>query len=230
MEKVQELIEKKLKWLNLNDYMLDGEVCGKDWSHTMTITQTTRHKPNGEFSYRLFDIVNVERPLKPLEDRKELLEDIVRDINNPLVTMTTVSRVSSYREFKELFDYHLASGCDGSMIKDAKSPYVYKRSDHWWKIKPFHELDCKIVGFNRGEGKYSNTLGSIQVVIPINRHEWSTIPTNVSGMTDDERDEIWKNRKRLVGTIVEVKYRTVSKKKSRMIEPRFVRLRPDKDA
>ena len=104
-----------------------------------------------------------------------------------------------------------------------------KRSDAWLKVKPILELDCKIVGLKPGRGKYGGTLGSIQVRIPVNGMKWSMSETSVSGMTDRDRDYIWNNRKKIVGKFAEVKFRKISEK-NRLIEPRLLRLRLDKDA
>ncbi len=85
-----------------------------------------------------------------------------------------------------------------------------------------------IVSFKEGVGKYKGTLGSIGVVIPIPNFGWSTNETHVSGMSDRDRKYIWEHRDELLGKIVEVKYRRLTDM-DRMVEPRFIRIRWDKE-
>jgi ATP-dependent DNA ligase len=89
-------------------------------------------------------------------------------------------------------------------------------------------MDCKIVGFNEGEKKYTGMLGSLQIRIPVGCGKWSERISNISGMSDDDRVYMWKNRKKLLGTIVEVEYRKISGK-GKLIEGHVYRPRPDKE-
>ena len=47
-------------------------------------------------------------------------------------------------------------------------------------------------------------------------------------MNDRDRKYIWENRDELLGKIVEVKYRRLTDM-DRMVEPRFIRIRWDKE-
>ena len=86
-------------------------------------------------------------------------------------------------------------------------------------------MDCKVVAVKQGKGKYSQTLGSIGVVIPLGRGQWSDRITYVSGMDDEWRNKFWKMRKALIGKIVEVRYREKTKvnrlKEPRLVKPKF---------
>lgn len=215
-----------------SDYLIDGELFGGDWSSTITAAHS-HHKTGIRLQYRIFDVVPLKHKLMPLMDRKEIIGELLHSIKSTDVVAVESTIVSSFSDFKQVFDDYCAKGCDGAIIKTRKGPYEFKRSKHWLKIKPYSEMDCKIVGFDEGEGKYEGTLGSISVRVPITRREggWSQHITHVgTGMNDEERDNIWKNREKLIGKLAEVRYRAISPKKIRLIEPRLIRIRVDKDA
>lgn len=212
-------------------FIIDGELFGGDWSSTISAAHS--HEETGiELQYRIFDVVWPSKLELPLTFRKEMLANLVEEahnINKRIVAVPSTI-VSSYDDFMHVFRQHCATGCDGAMLKHRKSPYTLKRSSDWLKIKPYMEMDCKIVGFNEGKGKYVGTLGSIEVRVPDMRQKggWSAFVTKVGcGMDDPDRDKIWRDRKKLIGKLAEVRYRKISEKKSKMIEARLVRVRVD---
>lgn len=94
------------------------------------------------------------------------------------------------------------------------------------KVKRFYTMDLPIIGFNEGTGKLSGTLGAIIV-------DYNGAHVGVgSGFTDEERAYIWENRETLLGSLVEIKYKEISRDKSTgdssLQFPVFVSLRTDK--
>lgn len=225
-------IQTFLNSLPLRKHIIDGEVTGKDWAQTMTLFRSSKADVNEKLKrygrYKIFDLVNPHRLDEPFRDRRERLEEVFAKHSHPMVMLTKSEQIQSYDEFVELHNFHLASGCDGSIIKVLGSPYEFKRSGYWLKVKPQKTMDCLIVGFNEGKGKYVGMLGSLEVKLPMEAGRWSFATSNVSGMTDEDRVYMWKNRKKLLGTIVEVEYRKISEKKNRLIEGHVHRPRPDK--
>ncbi len=102
----------------------------------------------------------------------------------------------------------------------------------WLKVKAVETADGVIMGFNPGEGKYSDTIGSIQIgqwVNPTDAPEHDlyelTHVTNISGMTDEMRYSLGPQD---IGKVVEFAYQLKTKDSYR--HPRFKRFRPDKPA
>lgn len=210
--------------------IIDGELFGGNWSDTISAAHS--HDPTGiKLEYRIFDVIDPENMHQPLRERKLAVQRLVNEASgyNKNIVSVMPAEASSFDAFMDLFRLYCAEGCDGAMIKPKTGPYEAKRSKYWLKIKPHLEIDCKIVGFNPGKGKYEDTLGSIEVKVPVTPKEghWSKHTTSVSGMTDELRDKIWRERKQLMGKIVEVRYRKISDK-VRLVEPRLVRIRVDK--
>lgn len=117
--------------------------------------------------------------------------------------------------------------------RDLKNPpygyegYVLKNSQinksNWWKAKPVHTVDLRIVGYVPGAfgSKYQGLVGSL-----ILTSEDGSVTCSCSGMTDSWRREFTSNFDQYLGKIVEIKYTEKSDKSYR--HPRFVRLRDDK--
>ena len=210
--------------------IIDGELFGGNWNDTISAAHS--HGPTGiKLEYRIFDVIDPAKMSQPLSERKVAVDRLAKEASGYHKHIVSVmpDETSSYEHFMELFQLYCATGCDGAMIKKKSGIYETRRSKLWLKVKPHLEVDCKIVGFNPGNGKYSDTLGSIEVRVPVTPKEghWSEHTTSVSGMTDELRDRIWRDRKGLIGKIVEVRYRKMSEK-IRLIEPRLVRIRLDK--
>jgi len=210
--------------------MIDGELAGKSWEQTMTIFRSSKKDVSEQLKdgkYRIFDLVNPEDLDEPLIDRKGRLVELLSKVEHPMIEIVRHERVNTFEHFLKLNKQHLALGCDGSIIKFNEGGYEFKRSKLWLKYKPQKELDCKIVGFREGKGKYVGMLGSLIVKVPV-ANGWSEYPTRVSGMDDKDRVSMWKRQKQLLGTIVEVQFRKISSK-GKMIEAHVHRPRPDKE-
>lgn len=103
--------------------------------------------------------------------------------------------------------------------------YKCKRHNGLLKVKTFHTADLRITGFEEGKGKNKGTLGS--VIVNYNGNE-----VGVGGFSDYLRDEIWNNKDKYLGRLIEVKYKTESTNHSTeaisLQFPTFVRFRDDK--
>lgn len=117
-------------------------------------------------------------------------------------------------------------GYEGLMLNKNNALYECKRVTSLIKIKSFKHSDLRIVDVLEGEGKYVGMLGSVMV-----EYKGNTV-NDGSGFTDEQRKEYWVIKDELVGKIVQVKYKEVSKNKDTGLEslqfPIFERLRFDK--
>lgn len=119
-----------------------------------------------------------------------------------------------------------SEGKEGCMLARDVT-YKCKRHSGLLKVKKFNTVDLYIVGYERGSGKYENTLGAILV-----DYLGNTVGVG-SGFSDEQRDDIWNNRDDIIGKLVEVKYKDISINHSTgeksLQFPVFVRFRDDKD-
>jgi DNA ligase-1 len=127
----------------------------------------------------------------------------------------------------DLYEQFLSSGEEGVIVKSRSAPWENKRSKQMLKLKAEKECELKIVGFNSGEGKFANTLGSL-----ICESEDGKVRVNVSGFSDAVRFDFWNRREEMMDTIVTIRYNGLIEAKDRDVKslylPRFVTERLDK--
>jgi len=206
--------------------VLDGEIVGESWADTMHNARAKEGKrDSAALSFMMFDMLTKEewkhqQSDRDLADRQKLLFDYIHDSEH--VRMVQPFHLCSYAEFEAFYKHCLAEGCDGVVLKQLHSMYEFKRTKTWLKVKPEHTVDGEVVATRVGKLQYAGTLGAL-----VFRPEGSRVITNVSGMTDAQRNAWWKNPKLIVGKMIEVKCRGIHPT-GKLIEPRFVRIREDK--
>lgn len=208
-------------------YVLDGELHGESWNNTMSIARAGEGERNGEsLRFTVFDCIPLDgfdggSCALTLEQRQGALRRLIPVGSLKAVLTVNSLRLNSYDEFVDFHKANLASGCDGTVGKLRGSLYEFTRTKTWLKVKPVLTCEAQIVGTWEGNGKYSGMLGAYEIL-----PEGQTATTRMSGMTDTERD--WGHAVKQIGRICEVKYRGIHKS-GRLIEPRFLRWRPDKE-
>ena len=162
--------------------------------------------------------------------RKDLLIELSYDIHRLGIENVNVVRFFYEGTDETKIDYWLdratKAGMEGVMV-NYDVPYQCKRHSGILKAKRFYTMDLPIIGFEAGDGRLSDTLGKVYV-------EYKENVVGVgSGFSDELRSEIWNNKKKYLGSIIEVKYKNISKDKSTgMLSlqfPVFVRFRDDKN-
>ena len=108
-------------------------------------------------------------------------------------------------------DYAEEHDLEGVII-NLDAPYECKRTKNLIKVKKFYTLDLQVIGFEEGSGRLKNTLGALIVDFKGNK-------VNVgSGFDDETRSRLWNIRDELIGRVIEVKYKEISKDKKTGLE------------
>lgn len=162
--------------------------------------------------------------------RKGLLIELSYDIQRLGIENVEVVRFYYEGADETKIDYWLdratKAGMEGVMV-NYDVPYQCKRHSGILKAKRFYTMDLPILGFEVGEGRLSDTLGKVYV-----EYKGNVVGVG-SGFSDELRSEIWDNKKKYLGSIIEVKYKNISKDKntgmSSLQFPVFVRFREDKN-
>ncbi len=129
--------------------------------------------------------------------------------NIEIVTM--VYEGTDQLEIMKWLDYAVDKGWEGLMLnKDAT--YKCKRTTDLIKIKRFYTMDLPIVEVLEGDGRLKGTLGALVV-----QYKDNTVNVG-SGFDNETRTKFWKNSDNLIGRIVEVKYKEISKDKKTGLE------------
>lgn len=90
------------------------------------------------------------------------------------------------------------------MMLNLDVPYKCRRHTGCLKIKSFKTVDLRVVDIEEGQGRFANTLGALVVEYKGNRVGVG------SGYTEEQRAELWALGKKMIGKIIEVKYKEES--------------------
>lgn len=174
-----------------------------------------------------FDFLMRGKSKQDYRIRRSMLNVVAEDCRN--CDNVRIVPVIYYGSDPNMIDHYLeyaeSMGWEGLML-NKNAPYVCKRTTDLIKIKKFKYSDLKIIGYEEGTNKYEGMLGAVIV-----DYKGNTVNVG-SGFTDEQREEYWKIREELIGKIVEVKYKDVTKDKKTGLEslqfPVFQRIREDK--
>ena len=225
-------LEYELKQVLPTGLVLDGELQHPLGFKSLMEQAHRIDKDESKLTYHVFDIIphnalqNCTQYNVSLEYRKTLLNDVLHGYRGSIHILPF--KIYSGMQMEDLMYAHrsyLDSSYEGSVIKDAASPYTFGRTKDWLKWKPEHTLDCIIVDVVEGKGKYKGVMGALMVKQENNGQLCSV----GSGFSDQERIDFFANKQHLVdsGMYVEVTYQELTEK-GIMRFPRFKCLRPDK--
>lgn len=238
----EQLVEIEEAFKNMADnYVYEGELLafnpnGGDWNTSeeeFKLTNKILHTKGVKRGVyiKLFDMI----PLKDFEvgvsnvkaiDRKRVLKEEVEKNNNKFIQFATIiyeGKDTSLIE-KYLKKYSENSFKEGLMILLNDSIYESKRVNYHLKVKLWQTADLRVIGLNESLEK-PNTLGSLTV-------DFKGEPQGVSGIKDDLKELWWNNPDKIIGKIIEVKYKSATKDKEGKESLQFcsfVRVRDDKD-
>ncbi len=221
-------IENALKEMNLNGYMLDGELIRRNDNNlpseenfklTTSIVSSDIEDKKG-LEYVIFDIV-------PLQDyknrvceldyqtRKSMLCKLI-NANEFIRLVPMFGTAQTVEEIYENLEEVVAQDLEGLMLNSFTGLYRFgKRSNDLLKVKKFNSCDIYCTGVEEGEGKYAGTLGKIVC-------DYKGYQLRVgSGFTDEEREYFWKHKSEIVNRIVEIKYFEESSDKEGHLSLRF---------
>lgn len=188
-------------------------------------------KSKNEIKFVIFDYFP-ESDIKKKEStakyklRREILNklrEVIEEKNlKNIEVVTMVYEGTDQSQIMKWLDYAVEHGWEGLMLnKDAT--YKCKRTTDLIKIKRFYTMDLPVVEVLEGEGRLKGTLGALVV-----KYKDNTVNIG-SGFDDKTRKRFWENRESLIGRVVEVKYKEISKDKKTGLEslqfPIFVGLR-----
>jgi bifunctional non-homologous end joining protein LigD len=166
----------------------------------------------------------------PYALRRECLEKMFNDAaliwtegNVQLIELIdTITTCELVETCETLLADALASGWEGVMVKDVDAPYCSgRRSKAWIKVKGKQTYDCRVVGFQPGQGRYDGAAGALLV-----SYQGKTIAV-AGGLTDAQRQDIYDHPEKWVGKTAEVECQQLTPSGS-MRHPALVCIRWDK--
>ena len=168
---------------------------------------TTRHD-------RFMELLNI----------KEITKDTI--INVAPVYLTDIITEDTEKTIMAIYETAINKGEEGLIIDIADAPYERKKGNTMFKLKPELSGDFKVVDVVEGEGKFKGKLGAFII-------EYKNNTVNVgSGLTDEIREEVWKNPDKYKNKLIEVVYFGETQDENGEYSlrlPRFKRFRHDKN-
>jgi DNA ligase-1 len=204
--------------------VFDGEIVSQNFQEMMTQLNRKSNLNTTDAKLALFDIIpwasfkagvwkvsQVDRhdalcAFEGVFSRK--MGDTVYIIPKLAVDLDTEAGQKAFREFN---NDAVKAGFEGIMIKDPNAYYVTDRTDSWLKIKPKITVDLTVTGFEPGKvgGENEHSLGGM---ICEGVEDGKNIKVVVgNGYSDELRNDIWNNKSKVKGRIVEVEGDVITK-------------------
>lgn len=218
-------ITEEVKQLYPKGTVLDGELITPDgFNDAMSIIK--RKKDNvkpGDIFFNIFDVLTIEE-FTTQTCKVSYLDRKVRihqDRNKPqFVKVVPFYPVANEEDLMLHYASFIEKGYpyEGAMFKDPISPYEFKRSKAWMKVKPSDNVDLVIIGAFEGEGKYRKKLGGFYV-------DYKGVAVSIGGgFSDAQREEFWAKKDEMLSSLIEVEYMEETADGS-LRHPRFIRIR-----
>ena len=163
---------------------------------------------------------------EPYSNRKkdliELSEKIIELGTDNLEIVHMCYEGYDHSEIWKWLDYAEQHDWEG-VILNLDARYECKRTKNLIKVKKFYTYDLEVIGVEEGTGRNKGTLGALVV-----KYKNNTVNVG-SGFTDEERSYYWNNQNKIIGRVIEVKYKEITTDKKTGLEslqfPVYVGLR-----
>ena len=213
-----EEIERIIRKSKYKSFVLDGELLAKVEDKTIssqdrfrkTLKAVHRKGIKNDLEFFAFDLLSYKEFInkennRPYTERRKILSDICNNLieNNkgcPIIFLPRLYEGNDYSMVEELLSKVKKKNLEGLMMNINDAPYEFKRTKSLLKIKVMNDMCLRIIGFKEGKGKLKNTLGRI-----ICDYKGNELGVG-SGLTDEDRQEIWNNKDKYLGKLAKVQY------------------------
>lgn len=232
-------LEDFLNELELDKNMLyDGELLYFDdtlksadrFKKTSEIVRTKGEKNKDLLVYEIYDVISLEDYNKgksslKYSERREYLDSLPQNKYQKITKVLRKSKIDS--SLFEYLDEVIKQGNEGLIANKLDAYYeVGKRNASIIKFKQQNDVDLLVIGVEEGTGKYKDMLGALVV-------EYLGYEVKVgSGLSDSFRKEMWEDKDKIIGKIVEIQYMEETQDKDgnySLRHPRLKNVRWDKN-
>ena len=224
-------IEEALSQPEFEGMVFDGEIMSDNFTSLMKQVHRKEGAQTQDAYLALFDMISLEEfnagvSIDGCYDRKLNMEDSLFGLLPDcirLVDYEFINLEQEYDVFMQINKEAIENGYEGIMVKPVDGLYECKRSNAWFKIKPFIEVTLSVESIEEGQGKFEGTTGAL---VCEGHDEGVDIKVNVGGgLTDKIRDSIWKNQDAVLGQLVEVRADSISQNQDGTYSLRFPRFK-----
>lgn len=225
-DKVGHLVEQLRNFTD--ETLLDGYItANNDVNRTLHILETPMEKLQQNechlLNYVISDIIyngEVCTFEYPFFDRRKILEQLELDgcIPTSYIRLSDLYYDLKFKRYKEI-----NSDFDAFYFKDLDSTYTFRKSTKWKIFKELQRQNVVIMDIVEGNGRYEGMCGLVS--IGQYKNDELVHITNVSGMSTDDRIDLFLNRDKYLGKVLEIK--VLGKSDNNFIEARYSKLRLD---
>jgi DNA ligase-1 len=165
-------------------------------------------------SYKIFDMITHDEfysqkgeKNRPFSIRLKNLTEVMKKNECPCLTLLEQSLVKDESHFQEFVTESNQNGYEGLMLR-SDAPYKGKRSKDLLKYKAFSDDEYEVLDTEMGPFRYvkdgaecEETMLSCVMI----QHKGHTVRVG-SGFSIEQRQEFYKNPKKILGKIITVQY------------------------
>lgn len=196
-----------------DNMVYDGELIAEnidnlpsDELFRVTMTKARKDGEKKGLIFNCFDMLPLDEFEKgkskaKCSERKHNLEDILNELNLKYISnVNTLYEGNDESKILELLNWAKSNNLEGVMCQLSDGEYECKRTKNILKVKAMQSCDCRVTGFEKGQGKNKSTLGAVLI-------DYKGFQVKVGGgYSDEDRSYIWANKDSLLGKIMEVQY------------------------
>lgn len=179
------------------------------------------------WDYLTYDEFNGEKSAQ-YSQRFEKLKNMIKLDEAKFMKSIKTELVFSIEDAFKITKEWISNGEEGAILKNTTSLFKNGTSTEQIKLKPEIEVEVRCIGFTQGNGKFKDTFGAIEF-----KTDDDKVFGQVSGINDNLRNEISKNRSKYLNKIFSLKATEITKAKNSetygLMHPRFIEFREDKD-
>lgn len=212
--------------------VIDCEFYSDTWADAVGILHSLpdrayKLQENTKVHFAIFDVLffkGEDMRNKPYSTRYGLCHIVNMMISDIRFHVVPIEIVHNYQECMNLMQSTIDKGYEGIVVKSLAKCYYDKGA--MLKCKKFETVDVVVYDYQKGTGKYSNTIGALRVGYYDNDKQKVVHISDVNCGTDADRDYWRDNWNELKNSVLEVKCQEITDKSLR--HPVYIRRRPDK--
>jgi len=220
--------------------IFDGELTIPGKKFNIISGLIRNHKEEPSVVYNVFDVL---RTNFKKDERVQAVNETFKytKFQSKIIKSIETYTVQNHNQLIDFYNWFLQRGFEGLIYYDKDSLYNNKNNYEWMKLFQNKSADCRVIGFEEGEGKNKNSLGALIVEYKGKKSKvgtgfkelpWSFIDNKNDYINKNDynffvRKFIWDNPQKFKGSYCECTFKEETKD-GKMRQPVFKGWRWDK--
>lgn len=194
---------------HFDDYKLDGEIFRRDLKFEDINSSVSRKVNILEDTSLEYWIYDTPRAFGFQNRWSIMYTQFEKDLNVRIKFCPTTA-VLNWDQLEFYFAMYIRDGYEGLIYRNKDAEYeMDKRSNALLKYKQWFDMEVEIIGFDKGSGRLSETLGAM--VCQLEDKGSKRLVKVGSGLTDEQRALIWCQPAKYINKRITIKYQELSK-------------------